>query len=78
MLKTNFLGITWYTVPTHNKHIFVKPKRYAYYGKSAYLGKKCLFWKLIISHLRYSLSGLDSSTRIGLFVYNRKLGPKIA
>ena len=32
------------TVPTHNKHIFVSPKKCASYGKSAYLRKKCLFW----------------------------------
>ena len=35
-----------YTVPTLNKHIFVRPKMCAYYGKSAYLGKNSLFWEV--------------------------------
>ena len=46
-----------YTVPTHNKHIFVRlKKRCAYYGKSAYyeksayLGKSAYFGKWTISH----------------------------
>ena len=33
------------TLPTHNKHIFVRQKGWAYYGNSAYLGKRCLFWE---------------------------------
>ena len=31
---------------THNKHIFVMPKRCAYFGNFAYLEKKCLFWEM--------------------------------
>ena len=57
-----------YTVPTHNKHIFVGPK------KMCLSWKKCLFrdkvlilgkWK--ISHLMYHMEFI---IRIGLFVYN--------
>ena len=32
--------------PKHNKHIFMKPKRCAYFGKWAYFGKTCLFIKI--------------------------------
>ena len=52
-----------YTVPSHNKHIFVRPKRCAYNEKCA----RCEKWR--ISHLRYSLYSIDSSIRTGLFVY---------
>ena len=58
------------TVPTHNKHIFVRAKRCAYYEKSAHLGKSVYFGKWRISHLRYSLYRKHSSIRIGLSVYN--------
>ena len=30
------------TVPSHNRHIFVRPKRCAYYEKNAYL--ECFFF----------------------------------
>ena len=33
-------------VPTHNKHIFVRPKKCAYYGNSAYEGENCVFWEV--------------------------------
>ena len=39
-------------------------KKVLIWGKIAYFGK----WE--ISHLRYSLYGIDSSIRIGLFLYN--------
>ena len=60
-------------VPTHNKHIFVRPKKGVLnMGKSAYLGKSAFFGKWRILHLRYRLYRIDSSIRIGLFVYNRE------
>ena len=49
-------------MPTHNKHIFVRPTKVCLLWKSAYLRKKCLFeekrayfgkWRIL--HLRYSL-----------------------
>ena len=47
-------------------------KKVLIWGESAYLGEIAYVGKWEISHLRYSLYGIDSSIRIGLFVYNRK------
>ena len=44
-LKVKSISKYFNTVPIHNKRIFVRPERCAYYEKSAYLGKKCLFWE---------------------------------
>ena len=45
-------------------------KKVLIWGESAYLGEIAYFGKWEISHLRYSLYRIDSSIRIGLFVYN--------
>ena len=46
IIKSPFHPHLIITLPTHNKHIFVRPKKCAYWGKSAYLGKECLFWEV--------------------------------
>ena len=59
-------------VPTHNKHIFVRSKKcaYYYYEKSAYLGKSAYFGKWRLSHLRYRQYRIDSKLRkYRLFIF---------
>ena len=43
-LKVKSISKYFNTVLTHNKHIFVRPKKCAYYEKKAYFGKKCFLY----------------------------------
>ena len=36
------------TVPTHNKHIFVRPKKMCLFWEMCSFWKMCLFWKNVI------------------------------
>ena len=71
MLKAEIFS----ALTTHDKHIFVRPK------KVCLLWEKCLFRGKVlilgsggfcILGIVYCIYGIDSSIRIGLFGYNRK------
>ena len=64
------------TLPTHNKHIFVRSKKGAFYGKSAYLGKSAYFEKWRISHALHNFSKIIKNESYSMLMKYRLFFPK--